>query len=289
MQRGTALINKDTLSYICNSKGVSSDFIISRTKCPSVKVNLWLNPADPTLPTLNQAKSIASCLHIPFAGLYMNSEDIPLKKIPNIRNLRTMQGATLDDSALNIAVIDVLQERDFLLEANEQFEISTPPFLPTVPASANPVDWANSIRAQLGLTLENQFKCTSTRKFYLYLRELIERSGVFVHCFTDVSVECARGFAIYEKQLPIIGINDDDRPPAKSFTLVHELVHLYMRDSSYCNDMVSSANAAKEEVFCNAVAGELLVPEKALTIHMKSRTRFQTFAKLRIIFLSVER
>ena len=272
MPRGTALINKDTLAYICSSKGVSPAFIVSRTKYNPGKVNLWLNPTEPALPTINQAKSIASCLHIPFAGLYMNSQDIPLKRIPNVRNLRTMQGATIDDSALNIAVIDVLQERDFLLDANAQFEIATPSFTPIFPSSNDPVVWAKTIREHLGLSLEKQIKCPSTRQFYLYLRDQIERSGVFVHCFLDVAVECARGFAIYEPQLPIIGINDEDRPPAKSFTLIHELVHLYKRESSFCNDMISSANADAEEVFCNAVAGELLVPEKALKIYISNRT-----------------
>ncbi len=270
MARGYALIDKNTLSYICTNKGVSPAFIVSRTKCDPAKVNLWLNPTEEALPTINQAKALASCLHIPFAGLYMKSQDIPLNRIPNIRNLRTLQDAAIDDSALNIAVIDVLQERAFLIATNEQFEISIPVFSPTVPSSDNPAVWAGAIREQLGLSLERQFKCPSTRQFYLYLREAIEESGAFVHCFTDVPVECARGFAVYEEQLPIIGINDEDRPPAKSFTLIHELVHLYKRDSSYCNDMVSSTNAAAEEVFCNAVAGELLVPEKALKIYIKS-------------------
>ena len=278
MARVYALINKDTLFYICSPKGVSSAFVVSRTNCNPEKVNLWLNPADPTLPTIKQAKSIASCLHIPFAGLYMNSKDIPLKRIPNIKNLRTLQGAAIDDSALNITVIDVLLERAFLLDANNQFEIITPVFSPTVPISDDPVIWARSMREQLGLSLESQFGCTSTRQFYLYLREAIEKSGVFVHCFTDVNVECARGFSIYERHLPVIGVNDEDRPPAKSFTLIHELVHLYKRDSSYCNDMVSSSNTAIEEVFCNAVAGELLVPEKALGIYIDSNTFSNPFS-----------
>ena len=270
MARGTALINKDTLSYICTNKGVSPAFIVSRTKCSLAKVGVWLNPTETALPTINEAKKIARCLHIPFAGLYMNSRDIPLKRIPSIKNLRTIQDASHDDSALNVAVIDVLQERDFLIAANEQFEVSQPVFSPVVPSSDDPAIWANSIREQLGLSLEIQFKCDSTRKFYLFLREAIEKSGVFVHCFTDVAVECTRGFAIYEEQLPVIGINDADRSPAKSFTLIHELIHLYKRESSYCNDMVNSPDTAAEEVFCNAVAGKLLVPEKALKIYIKS-------------------
>lgn len=124
-----ALINKDTLAYICREKGVSGDFIANKTKISATKLALWLTPTDSALPTIKQAKKLASCLHIPFAGLYMNSIDIPLKKIPNVRNMRTMLGtSSSDDSALNVAMIDVLLERDFLLNANDELGLTTKTF-----------------------------------------------------------------------------------------------------------------------------------------------------------------
>jgi len=85
-----------------------------------------------------------------------------------------------------------------------------------------------------------------------------------VQCFTDVPVEVARGFSLFEQKLPVIGINNDDRHPAKSFTLIHELVHLLKRESTVCNAMYNTISLRSEEVFCNAVAGELLVPREAL-------------------------
>lgn len=262
-----ALINKDTLAYICREKGVSGDFIANKTKISATKLALWLTPTDSAFPTIKQAKKLASCLHIPFAGLYMNSTDIPLKKIPNVRNMRTMlRTNSSDDSALNIAMIDVLLERDFLLNANDELGLTTKPFLPVVPKDNDPQIWANAIREQFSISLEQQYKCNSARQFYLYLREKIESEGVFIHCFTDVPIDTARGFAIYYADLPIIGINDEDRPPAKSFSIIHELVHLFKRESSLCNDMNISVTTKEEEVFCNAVAGELLVPQNAINI-----------------------
>lgn len=73
-----ATINKDTLAHICKEKGVSSEFLASKTKLNMSRLNQWLTPTDINLPTINQAKKIAACLHIPFAGLYMNPCDIPL-------------------------------------------------------------------------------------------------------------------------------------------------------------------------------------------------------------------
>lgn len=275
-----ALINKDTLAYICRKKGVSSDFIAKKIKINATKLALWLTPTDSALPTIKQAKNLASCLHIPFAGLYMNPADIPLKKIPNVRNMRTMMGtSSFDDSALNIAMVDVLLERDFLLNANDELGLTTKTFLPVVPKENDPQIWANAIREQFSISLEQQYKCNSARRFYLYLRERIESEGVFIHCFTDVPVDIARGFAIYYADLPIIGINDEDRPPAKSFSIIHELVHLFKRESTFCNDMNNSVVTKKEEVFCNAVAGELLVPQDALNIVLMDNNYSAPYSK----------
>ncbi|MFR8087554.1 MAG: ImmA/IrrE family metallo-endopeptidase [Lachnospirales bacterium] len=275
-----ALINKDTLAYICREKGVSSDFIANKTKISATKLALWLTPTDSTLPTIKQAKKLASCLHIPFAGLYMNSTDIPLKNIPNVRNMRTMMGtSSSDDSALNIAMIDVLLERDFLLNANNELGLITKPFLPVVPKENDPKIWANAIREQFSISLEQQYKCNSTRQFYLYLREKIESGGLFIPCFTDVPIDIARGFAFYFEDLPIIGVNNEDRPPAKSFSIIHELVHLYKRESSICNDMNNSVATKEEEVFCNAVAGELLVPQDAINIVLSSNNYSAPYSK----------
>lgn len=60
--------------------------------------------------------------------------------------------------------------------------------------------------------------------------------------------------------MPIIGLNNDDRYPAKTFSIIHELVHLIKRSSAVCNDMTNSLSLQAEEVFCNAVAGAVLVP-----------------------------
>ena len=246
-----------------------------------------MDSSDQALPTIKQAKAIANCIHVPFAGLYMNPSDIPLKQIPSVKNMRTMYGTySEDNSALNIAMIDLLLERDFLISAGTELEQDAPPFVPCIPDSTDPIVWANSIRSQFEISIEKQYKCSSSRQFYVYLRNQIENKGVFIQCFTDVPLECARGFALYESTLPIIGVNDDDRPPAKSFTIIHELVHLMKRESSLCNDMTNTSQTLSEEIFCNAVAGELLVPERALNITLKNGQYVSPYSKEDILQIS---
>lgn len=266
-----ALINKEIIPYILVEKKVKEEYLIRKTKQPEEKIKKWLDPIDTTLPTIKQAKELAKHLHIPFAALYMNKQDIPIKKIPKLPNYRTFQGKTdIDDSCLNLAISDVLMEREFFLNESENLGLPITPFSITAPPSDEASEWAKVIRQDFSIDLKQQFKCQSPRKFYLYLRERIEAKGIIVQCFSDVLLEVARGFSIYEHTLPVIGLNANDRPPAKSFSLIHELVHLLKRESSLCNDMVTSNSAAKEEVFCNAVAGELLVPQKAIEIKLRT-------------------
>lgn len=93
-----------------------------------------------------------------------------------------------------------------------------------------------------------------------------------------------RGVAINSDSLPIIGINDEDRAPAKSFSLIHELVHIIKRTSSVCNEMYNLFSTVQEEVFCNAVAGEVLVPGVALKTVFREYSRaelsLETIAKI---------
>lgn len=279
-----AQINKNTLAYIFEGKKVSRDYVVSKTGIKSDKLDRWLNVQDILFPTINQAKSIANCLHIPFAGFYMNPEHVKLKSIPSVKNYRTLYGGiTLDDSAINIAMMDLLRERDFLLESSKENDISVPIFNLTITLRDDPILWAKRIRELFDIQLDVQYKCTSSRKFYLYLREKIEAAGIFVHCFTDVPMEMARALAIYDKDMPIIGLNDEDRPPAKSFSMIHELVHIFKRESSLCNDMRSIRD---EEVFCNAVAGELLVPKVALESTIKIKNMSKPYSKHDIEYLA---
>ena len=57
-------------------------------------------------------------------------------------------------------------------------------------------------------------------------------------------------------------------------SILHELVHIIKRTSSICNDMFGSSPWDDEEVFCNAVAGEVLVPRAALFSVAKNYSQY---------------
>jgi hypothetical protein len=158
------------------------------TKFAEDKIVRWSNPSDILRPTFIQAKNIAKCLHVPFAGLYMKPDDVPLRKLPSIKNYRTFpEGFAGDDSSLNIAIGDLLQAKDFLFKTKE--ELGEPILTFSIDLNSPQGDvlkWAAEIRKVFGLSLEAQFRLPSPRQFILYVREKIETQGIFIQCFSYV-------------------------------------------------------------------------------------------------------
>ncbi len=114
------------------------------------------------------------------------------------------------------------------------------------------------------------------------LRESVEMSGVFVllkgdlgnyHSRIDVSV--FRGFSIADEIAPFIVINDQDAKPAWSFTILHEMVHLLLGQTSISGEYGDS----EVERFCDDIASEFLLPASDLSaLSLKEPSNLDTVA-----------
>ena len=124
----SALINKDTLRFIREQKHVSPEYVERVANIKPERLAEWEDSKSEELPTINQAKALAKCYRVPFAGLYMDREDININHLPRMFNKRTMVGLIADDSAVNLALIDLLNDRQFYLETKELLDEEIPVF-----------------------------------------------------------------------------------------------------------------------------------------------------------------
>ena len=136
-----------------------------------------------------------------------------------------------------------------------------------------------TVAASIASTLEFDCQRRESRRgdaeaLFRTLRERAESAGVFVllvgdlgSYHTELSAEVFRGFAIADKIAPFVVINDKDARAARSFTLVHELAHIWLEESGVSGapspDTPKSPHGRIER-FCNDVAGEFLLPAAAL-------------------------
>ena len=102
---------------------------------------------------------------------------------------------------------------------------------------------------------------------FSYLRAKTEAVGVFVLIIGDLGshhtrmgVEIFRGFALADPIAPFIIVNHQDAKAAWSFTLLHELVHLWLGQTGISGAMAES----RLEQFCNDVAGRILLGDDEL-------------------------
>jgi Zn-dependent peptidase ImmA (M78 family) len=95
----------------------------------------------------------------------------------------------------------------------------------------------------------------------------VEQLGVFVllagdlgSYHSEISVDTFRGFTIADHVAPFIVINDRDARAAWSFTLLHELTHVWLGQSGFG----ATDDSLPDEQFCSDVASEYLLPAAEL-------------------------
>lgn len=259
-----AFINGSTLLSIRESKGVTREYLARKARAPVEKLEQWENCSKADYPTMRQAERMAKTLLVPLAGLYMDPDKLPKFPRPKTANMRRPFDSEfgIGDSQVNLAIGWLCSLRAQLLATCEGLgEGFAAPGIPNL--GGDPVTAAVKLRTFLGLSHAEQFGSESTRKFFLLLRKKMESKGILLLQYGNVEVEACRGIALYFDTCPVIGVNEDDRWPAQSFSAIHEIGHLSKRASTVCNQMDASADRA-EEVYCNALAGEFLVPRAEL-------------------------
>lgn len=171
--------------------------------------------------------------------------------------------------ALLGALLRDIQARQSLVRAIlEDEEESEPlPFVGSMTQSEGVPALAHSITRTLDLSLNDFRRAHDADEAFDLLRARCAAAGIFVLLVgnlgshhTDLPLETFRGFAVADDIAPFVVINDQDSRAAWSFTLLHELVHLWLGQTG-----VSNQNSRKKiEKFCDDVASELLFPAAEL-------------------------
>lgn len=216
-------------------------------------------------PSFTQAMNYARQTYIPFGYLYL--AEPPEESLP-LPDLRTINGRR--ETGYSLALLDTIhwaQERqewyrDYLISQGITENLAVGKF--SVSDSVDVI--VADIRSTLGLSSK-----PARGHFDSYFKTLISRietAGVLVMRSSVVNnntsrpllVEEFRGFALSDALAPVIFINTADCPEARLFTLAHELAHVWIGCSGVSDG--EPANHRDEEVLCNAVAAELLAPER---------------------------
>lgn len=216
----------------------------------------------------------------PLLAFYMSA---PPRKGDRGQDFRTLPAdhPVAADALLDALIRDLRARQSLVRSALEdEDETALCPFVGSVRMSDGVARVLASLRATIGVDLAQFRGQASPESAFALLRSRVEAAGVFVLLIGDlgshhtaIDLETFRGFALADPVAPFVVINDHDAKSAWSFTLLHELVHLWLGTTGVSG---ISTEAAIER-FCNDVAGEFLLPADELArLHVNDNTDFAT-------------
>lgn len=235
------------------------------------KLRLWEEGKE--LPSITEAKALASLYKVPFACFFLSAP--PEKEPKKYVDRRTFAGTVYQKTSYELwAEIDrIIENRRVMMDYLE--EDNTYPPIPAFSSNITLEEIASAIRQFLQIDPPYRTKSFYGGNGFNYFRDVFEKHGIMVSQITGVSLEEMKGLSIYYDLFPIVAVNNKDYERAKAFSLFHELAHLIRRSSSLCLIDFNERNDDEEKT-CDKLAAEILMPRR--TFERVARTTFATFS-----------
>ena len=219
-------------------------------------------------PTFSQIETVSKKTSIPFGYFFL---DKPPMEDCRIVNFRTVDSINIQNPSRNlIDIVDSMSSvQEWMAEYNKDNGASEYTFVGSLKITDDVISAANTVREELNLSLNWFENLRNAKEAFNSLRNSITNLGVIVmmngivgnNTHRTLSVSEFRAFTLVDPYAPLIFINSRDTDNGKLFSLLHELVHVWIGKDDFYNDTHGvSQKVSKEEQFCNAVAAEILVP-----------------------------
>lgn len=225
------------------------------------KLTAWESGSD--LPSITEAKKLASLYKVPLACFYLSSP--PEKRVKKYTDRRTLNGTVYCTTSYELwsEINRIISNREKLLEYVDTEELGRYT-LPALEADSTIENVAEILRAYLGISVPFKNKNAYKNNAFNYFRSVFEHRGISVSQISGVSLDEMRGLSICYNFCPIIAINNKDFERAKVFSLFHELAHLVRRSSSLCKIDFDERND-DEEKLCDSIAAATLLPKSSFS------------------------
>ena len=270
-----ALINPQLVTWARMRAGLSIELLAKKLGIGAVdKIDAWEQGT--AKPTFVQAQNIAKHTQIPFGYLFLNQPPAESLPIPDLRTF-VNRGVDVPSNELRDIINQVLQKQAWYKDYMR--EIGLPPCAVVGRFTLNDdiKTVVADIRQCLNLPMPDKGNGESYFDNLVAAAEnagiLVMRSGIVgSNTRRKLQVSEFRGFAIYDQLAPVVFINSADVKAARLFTLAHELAHLWLSSSGVSNLFNCQQ---REEARCNAIAGELLLPEISFKTKWQSNIYWQ--------------
>jgi len=262
MPRAESNPTPSVLKWARESAGLPVELAAKKAAVMAERLAAW--ESGEQRPTFAQLRRLSEVYKRPLATFYLKEPPRGFRPMHDFR--RTADREVLTNSPeLTLEIRKAHDRREWALELLDGIEEKPPVIKTAITLDQAPEAAAESVRAFLGVSLEQQSAWRADYEALKQWRQLIEAAGILSFQAQDVDVGEARGFSISDRPLPVAVANIKDAPRGRIFTFVHEVAHILLRDGGICDLHESEGNeTSRIEAFCNRVAGATLFPRAAL-------------------------
>jgi Zn-dependent peptidase ImmA (M78 family) len=207
--------------------------------------------------TVNQLRSLSNVYKRPLAFFYLPTPPQTDISLQDFRRFTDEDDHRLQP-ALRLEIRKAKARREIALNMLDELDTEPEVFNAFASPDESVQVIGRRIRELLEVSFEKQLRLRTDYEALRFWRKSIEARGILVFQASVPKSEM-RGFSIWYSPLPVIVVNAKDSPHGRVFTVVHELAHLLLRSGGLCD-----LGEDGIEVFCNAIAGETLVPSELL-------------------------
>jgi Zn-dependent peptidase ImmA (M78 family) len=254
-------VSGSVLKWARDQRGLSIEIAAKRSNISEEK--LIEVEADRGRPSLAQLRNLAETYRRPLIVLLLNEVPTSFQPLTDYRRLpesdRNAYSPELRDE-----IKRAIQQRMIFNEISEAMEnVVAEPRLPSISGDSQAL--ALQIRERLKINQEELRSYREGDEAFSFWRSKIEELGILVLEASRVEMSEMRGFSVADRLPFVIVVNGSDSARGKIFTLVHELAHLCLRNDGVCDLHSNPRQKDDLEIYCNAVAGQVLVPDTFLT------------------------
>ena len=260
-----AIIRPALLVWARAKSGLTLTQAAEKADVASDRLAAW--EAGEGAPTIPQLRKLADVYRRPLAIFYLPEPPRSFDPMQDYRRLPGSEDGAAASPDLLYEIRLAHQRREIAVDLIESLGEKLMEFGLRGDLDEDPVDVGRRARTFLGITFERQTKWRDEDEVLREWKAMIEAHGVLVFQTSGVALEEARGFSISAPISPVIVLNGRDHPRGRLFTLAHEFAHLMLAAGGICDLNESRrrrSSEARVEIFCNRVAGEILVPQRTL-------------------------
>lgn len=229
----------------------------------------WVN--NELNPTYNQLVDLSKFLRIPFGFLLVKTpvdEELPLLEF------RTIDTEAIQNPSRELidTIYDMERKQEWLRDNLIEDGLDPLDFVGVFKnkKSISHIEVVNKIRDVFALDKKWYEEANSKKPTFNFLRDLFGQYGVVVmqngvalnNTRRPLDLGEFRAFTLVDEYAPLIFLNSLDSNSGKTFSLLHEVAHIFFGVDSLYNDDFQKRDkyTSSIETICNKVAGEIIAP-----------------------------